>query len=438
MKNIHKMDVNRFLIFDYQDELVKLSVSKIKGERLIIYGKNISDIEKFNPKTVLCYQNEDVVYECKKRKINCIHLYQFRKHYEPKHENVCNFLISRFNLSRIERDECNNTYNFTMIDGASSVIAETMLQFSSGNHCLSNPGSVSTSEIMDYYKTDKDIKEMKNGENRCNRSSHPMKLKNINTYFTNSSIDKSVNIYLPTYHRLEKTKTSLESIIRDVQLSKYDVKIYIGDNSPNFPEMRQWLKTLENENVIVHLGDKNLGKSGMVNHLYKNSRKCRYLFSLDSDMVVEEGTNFVDNMLFHLTRLENCGMVSSNQLECSQHWIGKTVEVINKNGMNVGYSEDGVGIAGGCVCLRSADWEKIGMYREGHDIYTGDDGILTYNIKKILGKYVYISMDCSLIHPFPGEEEKDYTQWKGESWRRDQLQFLKDGFKGQNRKGFFD
>ena len=155
-------------------------------------------------------------------------------------------------------------------------------------------------------------------------------------------------------------------------------------------------------------------------------------------MVVEKGTNFVDSMLFHLTRLENCGLVSSNQLQCSQHWIGDTVDVIHRNEMKVGYSEDGVGIAGGCVCLRSSDWEKVGMYRDGHDIYTGDDGILTNNIRKILGKYVYISMDCSLVHPFPGEEEKGYTQWKGESWKRDQLQFLKDGFKGQNRKGYFD
>ena len=410
---------------------------KNKRRETCTLRKNSFRYRKINPKTVLCYQNEAVVDECKKREVNCVHLYQLGKYHYNQNKNVCNMKISRFNINRIENDDKNYSYNFTMIKECSDVVAETMLHFSNGNHVLSSPGSVLTTEILDYYEIEREGRNPVKGENRCSVSSYPSRIKDVKSHFT-SPRDKSVNIYLPTYHRLEKTKASLKSIIKDVQLSKYDVKIYIGDNSPNFPEMREWLKTLESEDVIVHYGDKNLGKSGMVNYLYKNSRKCKYLFSIDSDMIVDKGTNFVDNMLFHLTRLENCGLVSSNQLECSQHWIGRTVEVVNRQGMNVGYSEDGIGVAGGCVCLRSSDWEKVGMYRNGHDIYTGDDGILTHNIKKMLSKYVYISMDCSLVHPFPGEEEKGYTEWKGESWKRDQLQFLKDGFKGQNRKGYFD
>ena len=79
--------------------------------------------------------------------------------------------------------------------------------------------------------------------------------------------------------------------------------------------MREWIQKLDQreEIVSVHLGKKNIVKSGMVNHLYRNSRKCDYLFSIDSDMIAEEGHNFVDEMIFHLTRLENCGLISSNQ-----------------------------------------------------------------------------------------------------------------------------
>ena len=72
------------------------------------------------------------------------------------------------------------------------------------------------------------------------------------------------------------------------------------------------------------------------------------------------------------------------------------------------------------------------------DVYTGDDGILTHKIEKILGKYVYVSMNCSLKHPSPGEDEKEYTEWKGESWKRDQLKFLDQDYTGENKKGFYD
>ena len=78
------------------------------------------------------------------------------------------------------------------------------------------------------------------------------------------------------------------------------------------------------------------------------------------------------------------------------------------------------------------------MYKENHDIYTGDDGIVTHNIEKMLGKYVYVSVDCSLTHPSPGENEKEYTEWKGKSWQRDQLKFLNQDYTGENRKGFYD
>ena len=54
------------------------------------------------------------------------------------------------------------------------------------------------------------------------------------------------------------------------------------------------------------------------------------------------------------------------------------------------------------------------------------------------GKYVYVSMDCTLDHPSPGEEEKEYTEWKGKSWQRDQLKFLNKDYKGENTKGFYD
>lgn len=431
------MDVKRYLVFDKDNEYIRISLKKISGDKLIIIGNSREDISKFNPNVVICYQNEDIVDECKKLNKNCIHIYRFSKFYQIGHKSIANLLISPFDRNRIERDEKNNRYNFSMIQDCTDVIANLASNFQSGNEVLVNPGEILTTEILDFHHTKREGREFLNGENRCSISSFSSRLKDIKTFFQDRASWK-VNIYLATYHRIEKTKKSLESIIRDVKLSKYDVKIYIGDNSPNFPEMRDWLSSLENENISVHLNDKNIGKSGIVNYLYKNSRECDFIFSIDSDMIVREGENFVDSMIYHLTRLDNCGLVSSEQLECCQHWYGRTVEKKIVNGINVGFSIDGVGIAGGCIALRSKDWEAVGMYKEGHDIYTGDDGILTYNIQEKLAKYVYVSLDCKLIHPSPGEDEKEYTEWKGKSWQRDQLQFLDKNFSGENKKGFYD
>ena len=432
------MDVKRYLIFDHDQEIVRISAQKIKGEKLIILGKDLDDIKKFRPTTVLCYQNLNVADRCKMLNINCIYVYEYGKHALFGKKHLATMIISRFDLSKIKRDDRDYPYNFTMIEEATDKISRLMLDFDCGHYVLVNPGEVTTKQILDFYHIESENKDLERGEDKKSISSFPG-FTNIENYFQVKK-DSKINLYLPTYHRLEKTRTSLESIISGAKLSEYDVKIYLGDNSPNFPEMREWLSDLEQREEIVslHLGEKNIGKSGMVNHLYRNSRECDYLFSIDSDMIAEEGHNFVDEMIFHLTRLENCGLISSNQKDCNQHWFGKTVEEVERNGMKVGYSPDGVGIAGGCICLRSKDWEAIGMYKENHDIYTGDDGIVTHNIEKMLGKYVYVSIDCSLIHPSPGENEKEYAEWKGKSWQRDQLKYLNQDYTGENRKGFYD
>ena len=72
--------------------------------------------------------------------------------------------------------------------------------------------------------------------------------------------------------------------------------------------------------------------------------------------------------------------------------------------------------------------KRLGSNRNvqgNHDIYTGDDGILTHNIEKMLGKYVYVSVDCSLTHPSSGENEKEYTEWKGKKLAEGSVKIFK-------------
>ncbi len=431
--------MEKYLVFDKDATIIKYVVQKIKNEKMVIYSKSKEDISKFQPSHILCFNNIDVVEEAVRQKVRCTNIVtasQFR--FKGEDNNVSQIFVNLFDLDFVKKLDSNCTLSFSMLEEVSSQIANN---FKPGYHVMVNPGSVMTNTVLEFYGSP--LAEQKKSPNLEYKGNWNYGLSPLEDFFT-ESFEKKVNIYLPTYYRFEKTKESIESILQDVDKSQYDVMVYIGDNNTKDSEMRDWLSSLPHRGdgekkvkVEVYFGEKNIGKGMMVNHLYKNSRKCDYLFSIDSDMKVET-ENFVDKMLFHLTRIQNCGLISAQQSGLSQHWWGRGVNEEVREGMKVGYSPGGIGVAGGCVCLRTVDWISVGMYRENHDIYTGDDGILTYNIQKKLGKDVLISKDCVMFHPSFEEEEKGYVEWKMESWKRDGLKFLKDGYTGSNTKGYYD
>ena len=50
------MDVKRYLIFNYDNEFVRLASEKIKGNKLIILGNHPDDVKKYRPTTFApCY-----------------------------------------------------------------------------------------------------------------------------------------------------------------------------------------------------------------------------------------------------------------------------------------------------------------------------------------------------------------------------------------------
>ena len=434
--------MEKYLIFDKDVTIIKYVVQKIKSEKMVIYSKSKEDISKFQPSRILCFNNVDVVEESVRQKVRCTNIVtasQFR--FKGEDSNLSQVFVNLFDLDFVKKLNSNCTHSFSMLEEVSSQIANN---FKPGYHIMVNPGSVMTNTVLEFYGLP--LSEQKKSPNLEYKGNWGYGLSPLEDFFT-ESFEKKVNIYLPTYYRFEKTKESIESILQDIEKSQYDVMVYIGDNNTKDSEMRDWLSSLphrdEEDNkerkvkVEVYFGKKNIGKGMMVNHLYKNSRKCDYLFSIDSDMKVET-ENFVDKMLFYLTRIQNCGLISAQQSGLSQHWWGRGVNEEVREGMKVGYSPGGIGVAGGCVCLRTVDWISAGMYRENHDIYTGDDGILTHTIQKKLGKDVLISKECVMFHPSFEEEEKGYVEWKMESWKRDGLKFLKDGYTGSNTKGYYD
>lgn len=260
----------------------------------------------------------------------------------------------------------------------------------------------------------------------------------------NQSKHKKVHIYMPTYYRLKKTKKSINSIIELMITSDHHIKLFIGDNNSKNEEMHQWLIGVNKiGNVKVYFSDKNLGKANMVNKLHKenNTEDVEYIFSIDSDMQKPKDADYntLDKMIEILENCDNVGLVSSNQQESCHHWFNRTVYPLKVGKYNLGFTSNGIGIAGGCIVMKATDWNFLGGYKEDHDIYTGDDSILTYNVERKLCKDPVVAMNYYMLHPgVEDEEEKGYQEWKNKSWIRDNVKFIDDNYKGSNKKGYWD
>ena len=422
----------KILLFDQDNEFVRVTISKVTGVRILISGKEMDDVANFEPDIVLCYQNREVVKRCIEEKVKCVQIHT-DPCYDVRETNVACARVIPFDYESVANSKSDDLLSLTSLEEGSRHIAKMISDFKSGSFNVMNPGVIGAKYIHEYYNIEREL----SGEAKdfTVSESKLMHMSPISEFFTDVE-DRKVNVYIPTYYRFKKTKASIESLIKFGRMSKYDIKFYIGDNNTKITEMREWLTSLEAEDVKIHLCDVNRGKSGMVNRMVRDARKSEYTMSIDSDMLANH--NYIDDMIYHLTRIENCGLISANQDGCSQHWWDKTVFSQQKYGLKVGFSEQNVGVSGGCMILRSCDWLSIGMYKEGHDVYTGDDGIVMERVNRILGKDVYISENCSLFHPFPDESEKGYVEWKMKSWQRDNVQFLKEGYTGSNQKGYWD
>ena len=429
----------KYLIFsnlEYLDTYLNFYLKKFSA--LIIYTQELKEIKDFEPDRVLVLSNtfgekeKAIQRECQENNV----FYVLFSDVSISNDYPLSFYLKDKNDiidKMFEEKIIPEKFNYTDLHQAMPKMLDFVHRKKSGHFNVFNPGFVRAQTVFNYY----DYQEAKTSDSFVIKPSSEFELEDISQQFIEDK--KVVNVYMPTYYRLEKTKKSVLSILELVQTSKHDMKLYLGDNNTKLEEMISWLKSLPCEVVLLK---ENKGKAHAVNHLHRQARKCDYIFSIDSDMYYEEreGKKYhtLDKMIDVLDRGKNIGLVSSHQYDCSQHWFGSTVSKVKERGEEIGITSNGVGVAGGCVLLRCDDWEKIGMYKEDHDIYTGDDGILTYNVIRKLLKRPVVSANYYLVHPFPSEDEKGYVEWKGKSWQRDQLSFIKDNFKGKNQKGYYD
>ena len=144
-------------------------------------------------------------------------------------------------------------------------------------------------------------------------------------------------------------------------------------------------------------------------------------------------------MIKLLERGHNLGLVSSFQTGQSEHWFGRTVFEQRERGYRIGESKTGVGVAGGCVCIRGDDWERIRGYEESYDIYTADDAILMDKVDKILKKRAVVGIDFPFYHPPNREDDPGYTKWKRDRFQKDGLKYSEREYRKEELgKGYYD
>jgi hypothetical protein len=232
-----------------------------------------------------------------------------------------------------------------------------------------------------------------------------------------------VNLFIPTYHRLEMTKRCLESVLPLVETSQFDVNVFIGDNnSPK--EMTDWLDTLSSEQVFIFKSDKNIGKAGIINQMYiQKGYDCDVLISLDSDMIFKyDSYNFIDEMVIALVENPEFGLLSTFQENNDQHlWNGLSETKTTKHHI-IKYGKFN-SVAGGCIVLSNVMWKTIGGYSTHGKVYGFDDGLMMQSVH-LKGAQVGVIENVKLFHP--DDENEEYRAWK------------KENIAQRKEKGFFD
>lgn len=215
-----------------------------------------------------------------------------------------------------------------------------------------------------------------------------------------------INIYSPTYYRLENTIEFVTSLKRSVARSKYDTKVFIADN--NSPaKMKTYLRSQEDENFQIHLFEKNYGKGHAINTLHNNVRKCELVLSMDSDIICMGDINWIDRLANVLQSCEDIGIISARFQDGVSHDYRSLKKKMTICGSKLIYGTNGIG--GACMMVPTKLWDKIGGY-QAPDIYAGDDGSMISTVLYKIKKKVVVCTDVELFHL--DENDDEYRAWK--------------------------
>ncbi len=195
-----------------------------------------------------------------------------------------------------------------------------------------------------------------------------------------------LSIIVVCYNPLHDVKALIDSIIEKTNLP---YELFIWNNSSN-AELKEYIESLQYENVFTIDFNKNVGKAIAANALFKLAGE-RFVVGLDDDYIVPD---YWDIKLVHAAKsIPELGWLSTNLTIDSSGIRNKGKVRVFEGGISV-YLPSGVG--GWVVFTTLSFFNKIGFYKE-HGLYGGIDGdynrrarqygYLTGYVKDIIGQH---------------------------------------------------
>jgi glycosyltransferase involved in cell wall biosynthesis len=242
-----------------------------------------------------------------------------------------------------------------------------------------------------------------------------------------------IHVIITTYNNPKNVKKCLNKIS---EVSR-EINILVCDNNSK-EETKKVLKTFENK-FNIHYNDKNIGKSALVNKMYKSLKVDRndILIIMDGDLEIVGSSDDFFNLSEKIIKGLDCSIAVANQQGNNCHKFNAPWIYCEPGKFNYVANLGGGGMAGGVTIIKCGLWEEVGGYRENTGpnetapIYGSDDGFLLHDSSLISEKPVVIIKELLVNHPF--DEDPGYKKWKNDRF----VEHLRHGFCLET-KGYYD
>ena len=212
-------------------------------------------------------------------------------------------------------------------------------------------------------------------------------------------MEKTVNISIITFNRLEYTKRCIDSIL---QHTDYPHIITIVDNGSK-DGTREFLKTLKSQGTIKNLVllDENIGVAKASNIAWLLEPSSEYYLKFDNDILVQK-SHWLTPMVETIYGIPVLGAVAYN-LENANYPLQPM------NGYRIRLKHGNLG--GGCMLIPKRTEKLLGYWCEDYGLYGQED--LDYGIRiQLTGLLNAYMADDQIVSNSDSGDNKEYDQWK--------------------------
>lgn len=210
-----------------------------------------------------------------------------------------------------------------------------------------------------------------------------------------------ISFIIPLFNHLAETEKMLSSLLTSLQVGlEYEI-ILVDDGSTD--GTREWLQTVQDTRICVHLNERNLGYAA-TNNVGVGLASGELLGLLNNDLLFEPGWLKPMLALLHSATLQP-GIIGNVQYRVDDNTVDHVgidvnhqakVEHIQKIGHNGSHFKEVFAVTGACCLVFRDDFLKVGGFDENY-VNGGEDVDLCLKLRA-LGKYSYVSMQSHVKH----------------------------------------